>query len=186
MSSQGKKIINDTYELIKQTEEEYGVELSSTQKILTSLGPIGVPLGALYGTLRLFVLKQFVKEANEEEAKLLDVDVGDEIVYREVIVFKSGRPLFYGLSYIPTERCNDEVLKTLLDEEATIDVILSQNNIETIRDVTGLTVIKATPLLQELFNTNEDMLRREYTITQHGTIRLWAKEIYPLSYFRDI
>ncbi|WP_458403390.1 chorismate--pyruvate lyase family protein [Methanobrevibacter sp.] len=186
MKNKGKQIKSETYELIQQLEEEHGIQLSAIQKILSSLGPMGVPLTALYGTLRLFALNQYVKSADEDEAEQLDIAEGSEILYREVIVHKGGHPLFYGLTRIPTERCSDEVLQSLLDMQVTIDAIMSENNIETTREVTELTVEKPTPVLQELFNTREDMLSREYTITQHGKIRLWAKEVYPLSYFRDL
>lgn len=184
MYRKGKKISNTTYELIQQVEDEYNIELSSVQKILSSLGPIGVPLSALYGPLRLFVLKQHIKPADKEEAEKVEINEGEEIVYRESIVFKEGRPLFYGLTLIPTQRVKSEILEQLLNEKITIDGILSTNNIEIIREVIDLSVINATPLLSELFNTNDEMLKREYTITQHGTVRLYAEEIYPLSFFR--
>ena len=35
MDSEGKKIKNDAYELIKQVEKENGIELSPIQKILS-------------------------------------------------------------------------------------------------------------------------------------------------------
>ncbi|MEE1157206.1 MAG: chorismate pyruvate-lyase family protein, partial [Methanobrevibacter sp.] len=84
------------------------------------------------------------------------------------------------------ERCNDKILKLLLDEEITTGLILSENNIETQRIINNISIEKPTPILQELFNTSEDMLTREYSIIQHGTIRLFTKESYPLSYFREI
>ena len=80
MESAGKKIKNETYNLIKQTEKEYGVELSSMQKILCSLGPIGSPLSAIYGPLSLFVLKQEVRNSTDEEKEHLDMDENCEII----------------------------------------------------------------------------------------------------------
>lgn len=183
MYSEGKKIKNDAYELIKQVEEENGIELSPIQKILTSLGPIGEPLSALFGTLQLFVLNQHIKNADENEAELLEIDEGDEIVYREVIVFKKGRPLFYALSYISKSRINDKVLASLMDEKITINNIIAENNIETLRDIKKLSVEDPTPIIRDLFKTDEKMLVRDHTISQHGTIRLWTRESYPLSYF---
>jgi chorismate-pyruvate lyase len=184
MESTGKKIKNDTYDLIKQTEKKYGVELSSIQKILCSLGPIGSPLSAIYGPLNLFVLKQDVRNSTEEETKLLGMDKDCEIIYREVIVFKGGRPLFYALSLIPTGRIKDTIKQALLDEKITIDKIIFDNDIETIRDITNLVVEKPTPILKELFKTSDDMLRREYTISHHEKVMLWSREIFPLIYFK--
>lgn len=184
MESAGKKIKNDTYDLIKQTEKECGVELSSMQKILCSLGPIGLPLSAIYGPLSLFVLKQEVRNSTDEEKEHLDMDENCEIIYREVIVFKGGRPLFYALSLIPTGRIKDTIKQALLDEKITIDKIIFDNAIETIRDINSIVVEKPTPILKELFKTSDDMLRREYTISQHEKVRLWSREIFPLSYFK--
>lgn len=187
MNLEGKKINEPTYDLIKEVEKENNVEISPIQKILLSLGgPITTPLDALYGRLKLFVLKQEIEKADESVADLLDINKGDEVLIREVIVHKNGRPLFYALSYIPTERCNDKILKLLLDEEITTGLILSENNIETQRQINDISIESPTPILQELFNTTEDMLTREYSMSQHGTIRLYTKEAYPLSYFREM
>jgi chorismate-pyruvate lyase len=45
-------------------------------------------------------------------------------------------------------------------------------------------VEKPTPILKELFKTSDDMLKREYTISQHEKVWLWSREIFPLSYFK--
>ena len=187
MNFKGKTINEPTYDMIKVVEKENDVEISPIQKILLSLrGPITTPLDALYGRLKLFVLKQEIEKADEYVADLLDINKGNEVLVREVIVHKNGRPLVYAFSYIPKERCNDKILKLLLDEEITTGLILSENNIETQRIINNISIEKPTPILQELFNTSEDMPTREYSIIQHGTIRLFTKESYPLSYFREI
>ena len=187
MDLKGKNINEPTYEMVKALENEYGIKLSAVQKILLSLnGPMTTPLDALYGRLKLFVLQQQIEKADERAAKLLDINEGDEVLVREVIVHKNGRPLIYAFSYVPTDRCNDKILKLLLDEKITTGLILSENNIETQRCIKNISIEKPTPILEELFNTSEDMLTREYTMSQHGTIRLFTKESYPLSYFKDM
>lgn len=187
MNLEGKKINEPTYDLIKVVEKENNVKISPIQKILLSLrGPITTPLDALYGRLKLFVLKQEIEKADEYVADLLDINESDEVLIREVIVHKNGRPLVYAFSYIPTKRCNDKILKLLLAEEITTGLILSENNIETQRQINSISIETPTPILQELFNTTEDMLTREYSMSQHGTIRLYTKESYPLSYFREM
>ena len=181
------EIDESIYNLIKSVEKENDVELSAIQKILLSLiGPISTPLSALYGKLKLFVLQQQIEKADKYVANLLDINEGDEVLVREVIVHKNGRPLIYAFSYVPTDRCNDKILKLLLDEKITTGLILSENNIETQRCIKNISIEKPTPILEELFNTSEDMLTREYTMSQHGTIRLFTKESYPLSYFKDM
>ena len=73
-----------------------------------------------------------------------------------------------------------------MDEKITINNIIVENNIETIRDIKKLSVEDPTPILKELFKTDEDMLVRDHTISQHGNVRLWSREAYPLSYFKEL
>ena len=70
-----------------------------------------------------------------------------------------------------------------MDEKITINNIIAENNIETLRDIKKLSVEDPTPIIRDLFKTDEKMLVRDHTISQHGTIRLWTREAYPLSYF---
>ena len=187
MDLKGKNINEPTYEMVKTLENEYGVKLSAIQKILLSLnGPMTTPLDALYGRLKLFVLQQQIEKADKRAAKLLDINEGDEVLVREVIVHKNGRPLAYAFSYIPKDRCSDEILNYLFDEKITTGLILSEFNIETQRHIKKISIEKPTPILEELFNTSEDMITREFTMSQHGTIRLFTKELFPLSYFREM
>ncbi len=187
MDFKGKNINEPTYEMLKNVENEFGVELSAIQKILLSLrGPMTTPLDALYGRLKLFVLQQKIEKADERAAKLLDMNEGDEVLVREVIVHKKGRPLVYAFSYIPKDRCSDEILELLFDEKITTGSILSEFNIETQRHINKISIEKPTPILEELFHISEDMITREYTMSQHGTKRLFTKELFPLSYFREM
>lgn len=111
MYSEGTIIKNQIRSKIKELEEEYDIELSTTQKILLSInGPITTILDVLYGEVKLFMLGQHVEEANEDIAKLLNIDEGEEVDYREVIVHKCNPPWFM---HCPMCQYQD-VLKKLL------------------------------------------------------------------------
>lgn len=171
---------------IAELEKEHNIKLSTTQKILLSIeGQIVSILDVLYGNVKLFILEQHIKKADKELAEILNLNEGDEVDYREVILHKHGRPLVYAESYIPKERCSEEVFENLLDEIKTTGKILADRNIETIRKIQDISIEKTTPILSDLFKTQEDMLTRDYVLIHKKNIVIWTKEAYPLSYFKE-
>lgn len=179
-------IKNEIREVITELEQKYDVKITTTQKILlTTRGPITTVLDVLYGEVRLFMLDQHIENADKDAAELLGIKEGDEIIFRNAIVFKNRRPLVYVLSYIPTARCNDDILEDLLNGSVTTGRIIDEHNIETMRKINRIDIEKATPILTEVFKTNEDMLTREYTMAHKKKIVIWTKELYPISYFRE-
>lgn len=186
MSSKCTAIKNELREMIFQLEQEHNIKLSTTQKILLSInGPVTPILDVLYGEVRLFMLDQHFENADKDIADLLGIDEGDEILYRNSIVFKHSKPLIYVLSYIPKSRCSDRVINKLLEGKTTTGRIMNESGHETIRIISGISLMKATPILTELFKTTDDMLTREYSIIHKGKIVIWTKEAYPLSYFKE-
>lgn len=186
MIYEGNQLKNETREKIAELEQRHNVKLSTTQKILLSLkGPVTPILDVLYGAVNLFVLDQHLTEADETIAELLDIEIGDEIDSREVIVHKNGRPLIYARSYIPTARCSDAVLEDLAKKKLTTGIIMAKNNIETMRKINEISIEKPTPILQELFHTSEDMITRKYIMVHRKRPVIWTEEKYPISYFRD-
>lgn len=186
MIRDGTIIKNEIREMINEVETEYNIEISTTQKILLCIrGPITNILDVLYGEVSLFMLDQHFEKATKEISELLGISEGDEIDYREAIVHKRSKPLIYTLSYIPTSRCNEEILKDLKDEVLTTGKIIDKTEHETIRIIKNITIEKPTPTLKELFKTEEYMLSREYVMIHDRKIIIWTKESYPLSYFRE-
>ena len=186
MSSKCTAIKNELREMIFQLEQEHNIKLSTTQKILLSInGPVTPILDVLYGEVRLFMLDQHFENADKDIADLLGIDEGDEILYRNSIVFKHSKPLIYILSYIPKSRCSDRVINKLLEGKTTTGRIINESGHETIRIINDISLMKATPILTELFKTTDDMLTREYSMIHKGEIVILTKDIYPLSYFKE-
>lgn len=186
MSSKCTAIKNELREMIARLEQEHNIKLSTTQKILLSInGPVTPILDVLYGEVHLFMLDQHFENADKDIADLLGIDEGDEILYRNSIVFKHSKPLIYVLSYIPKSRCSDRVINKLLEGKTTTGRIMNESGHETIRIINDISLMKATPILTELFKTTDDMLTREYSIIHKGKIVIWTKEVYPLSYFKE-
>ena len=117
---------------------------------------------------------------------MVNVDEGEEINYREVIMHREGKPLIYAISHIPLSRCSREVCADLIRADIPIGRILKNYNIESRREVNNIFIEKPNDTLKELFETDEDMLARDYVIISNGEILMWIKEVYPVSYFTEI
>lgn len=179
-------IKNEIREVITELEQEHDVKISTTQKILlTTRGPITTVLDVLYGEVRLFMLDQHIENADKDVADLLGIEVGDETIFRNSIVFKNRRPLVYVMSHIPKARCSKEIVEDLLSGKITTGRIIDKHDVETMRKISKVDIEKATPILTEVFKTSEDMLTREYTMSHKKEIVIWTKELYPISYFNE-
>ena len=123
-------------EKINKVEENYTKNFSNTQKILlTTDGSITAILDVLYGKITLSTLEQHFDNADGEISKLIHVDEGAQINYREVIMHKDDENLIYALSYIPLERLTDEICCDLVRADIPIGRILKNYQIESRREV---------------------------------------------------
>ncbi|AMK14614.1 chorismate--pyruvate lyase family protein [Methanobrevibacter olleyae] len=174
-------------EKINEVEKKYNKKFSNTQKILlTTDGSITAILDVLHGKIDLKTLKQHFEEATEKSASLVNVDLGDEVNYREIIMHKDEQPLIYAVSYIPLKRLTKEIKEDLVRADIPIGRILKKYNIESRREINLIQIEKASIKLKELYNTEEDFLTRDYTIIKDGEILMWIKEFFPINYFTEI
>jgi len=187
MKEKGTILQNELRERIRNMEAGEGVTLSKLQKILLSIqGPVTTILDVLYCNVNMFIIDQHVENAEKSVAELLDIEIDDEIFYREVILHKNGRPLCYSQSYIPLSRCSDEVTEDLLNKKLTTGNIMDYRHIETVREISNIDIEKITPLLQDLFKTDADLIVREYNMKHKKKIVVHAKEAFPISYFTEM
>ena len=174
-------------EKIEDLENDYGQTFSNTQKILlTTDGSITAILDVLYGKISLFTLDQHFGIAEERHAKLVNVNAGDEINFREVLMHKGAQPLIYAISHVPLGRCSEEICSDLLRADIPIGRILKNYKIESRREVNNIFIEKPDDKLKELFKTDEDFLARDYVIIHDDEILMWIKEMFPVSYFTEI
>lgn len=172
---------------IADVEEDYGKTFSNTQKILlTTDGSITAILDVLYGKITLKTIDQHFEEADASHAKLVNVDLGEKINFREVIMHKDGKPLIYAISHIPLSRCSDNICADLIRADIPIGRILKNYDIESRREINNIYIEKPNEKLQEIFGTDEDMLARDYVIINNDDILMWIKEIFPISHFTEI
>ena len=174
-------------EKMEDLEKDYGQKFSNTQKILlTTDGSITAILDVLYGKISLFTIDQHFGIADESHAKLVNVNAGDEINFREVLMHKDSKPLIYAISHVPLGRCSEDICSDLLRADIPIGRILKNYKIESRREVKNIFIEKSNAKLEELFKTDEDFLARDYVIIHDDEILMWIKEMFPVSYFTEI
>ena len=172
---------------INDLEQEYGRTFSNTQKILlTTDGSITAILDVLYGKITLTTLDQHFENADADHAKLVNVEDGTEINFREVIMHRDEKPLIYAISHIPLARCSKEVCADLIRADIPIGRILKNYHIESRREIRNIFIEKPNDTLKDLFKTDEDMLARDYVIINNDEVLMWIKEVFPVSYFTEI
>lgn len=172
---------------INEVEQENNKTFSNTQKILlTTDGSITAILDVLYGKITLTTIDQHFENADAEHAKLVNVPIGEQINFREVIMHKDDQPLIYAISHIPLSRCNDDICSDLIRADIPIGRILKNYDIESRREIRNIYVEKPNEKLKEIFKTDEDMLARDYVIINSDEILMWIKEAFPISHFTEI
>jgi chorismate-pyruvate lyase len=169
---------------IKKIENEVG-RLSNAQKILlTTDGSVTTILDVIKGHVRIETLEQKFVEADEEMAQLLDIDVGDEVNYR-VVVIQTNEPLIYALSLIPIKRLEKDFKDDLIQADIPIGRILRKHNIESRREIKSVYFEKQNSQLRNIFEVDSVMLARTYNIIHKDEILIWLMETFPYTNFND-
>lgn len=169
---------------IEGIESEVG-ELSNAQKILlTTDGSITAILDVIKGHAKIETLEQKFIKADEKIAKLLDIEVGDEVNYR-VVVIETNEPLIYAVSLIPINRLEKDFKEDIIRADIPIGRILRKHKIESRREIKSVYSEKPSPEIGEIFNTDSVMLARTYNIIHHDEILIWLMETFPYSNFRN-
>ena len=178
------KMDQKIFEGIQDIEKELG-NLSSAQKILLATdGSVTTILDVLKGHVNIRTLVQEFRHADEKTAALLDIEVGDTINYR-VVVIEGDEPLIYAISMIPVERLNNDFKEDLIRADIPIGRILRKHNIESRREIKSVSVEESTPEMRGIFKNNTPMLTRTYNIIHKEKVLIWLMETFPYSMFRD-
>lgn len=184
MTCEGNNINQRLIEKIYTVEKNYGKTFSNTQKILlTTDGSITAILDVLNGKIDLKTLEQHFEKSTPQIAELIDINSGEEINYREVLMHKNNKPLIYAISYIPLKRLHKNFKSDLIRADIPIGRILRKYNMESRREIKTIQVEKSNEKLEEIYNTDDDFLTRTYTIIHDEEILIWIKEFFPITYF---
>lgn len=170
---------------IKNIEKKVG-KLSSAQKILlTTDGSVTAILDVLKGHVDINTIKQEFIPADYEIAQYLNIDKGDTVNYRVVIIKTPQEPLIYAVSLVPIKRLNKEIKEDLIRADIPIGRILKNHNIESRREIKSIFVEEADAELRDIFKTDSPLLSRTYNIIHHDEILIYLKEMFPCSLFKE-
>jgi chorismate-pyruvate lyase len=164
--------------------ENKGHELSNTQKILlTTDGSVTTILDVLNGKIAIKTIIQRFEKANSKIAEILGLEENEEVNYRVALMHKDNKPLIHAISYTPLKRLEKEIKEDLIKADIPIGRILRKYNIESRREIENIGVEPKNQELSELFNSDVDLLTREYVIIRDNEKLIWIKETFPLDYF---
>jgi len=169
---------------IKKVEGDLG-SLSSAQKILLATdGSVTTILDVLKGHVKIRTLIQEFRKADEEVARLLQIEKGDPVNYR-VVVIERDEPLIHAVSLIPVDRLNNDFKEDLIRADIPIGRILKKHQVESRREIKSVAVEKSTPEMVEIFHDQSMVLSRTYNIIHQDQVLVWIKETFPSSLFRE-
>jgi len=169
---------------IHKIESEVG-DLSNEQKILLSTdGSVTTILDVIQGHVKIETLEQKFIDADAEIAELLDIEIGDLVNYR-VVVIETDQPLIYAVSLIPIKRLENEFKEDIIRADIPIGRILRKHNIESRREIKSVYSEEPSPEIKEIFKTDSLMLARIYNIIHHDEILIWLMETFPYTNFRN-
>jgi beta-ribofuranosylaminobenzene 5'-phosphate synthase len=165
--------------------------LSPVQKML--LGTDGSVTSLLEvitgGPVEIETLMQKVVPADEAVAKELQVNPGEEVNFRVVLLktANSHEALVYAVSHTPLKRLDASFRDDLTKADIPIGVILKKHRIESRRDITSTAFLPAGQEHCRAFGVfaREIMLTRSYQIIRHGQPLIAIKETFPYNSFRD-
>ncbi|HYC19022.1 MAG TPA: chorismate lyase [Candidatus Bathyarchaeia archaeon] len=167
--------------------KDLNVPLSKAQRLLLMTdGSVTTLLEVLTGKpVVVKTLLQQVVRADTERAAALDVEEGDNINYR-VVVLKNDddRPLIYAESYTPIARAQKEFRHDLMKADIPIGRILTQRRIESRREIRRVDTT-SNDELSDLFGVphNVLLLSRTYDIISHGMVLMRITETFPSTSF---
>jgi chorismate-pyruvate lyase len=169
---------------IKKIEKEVG-KLSNAQKILlTTDGSVTTILDVIRGHVKIETLEQKFVDADLEMAQLLNIEVGDTVNYR-IVVIETEEPLIYAISLIAVKRLENDFKEDLIRADIPIGRILRKHNIESRREIKSVYYEDQSPEITEIFETHSPMLTRTYNIIHNDEILIWLKETFPYTHFRE-
>jgi len=177
--------IIDKIENLEKKSAEKDFKLSNIQKILLATdGSVTTILDVLVGEIKIKTLKQEFQKADINVAKILNINEGEIVNYRVVVMFNEDSSLIYATSYIPIKRLTSEFKKDLISADIPIGRILKKYNIESRREIQTVKIEdNPNDELKNIFKTNANFLSRNYHIIHNNEILIWIEEKFPINSF---
>ncbi len=162
--------------------EETGVHPSEEERLLLGTdGSVTFLLEVLTGEpVAVETLEQRVVRADLQQAALLDVNEGDEVNLRRVLLV-GDRPLVYAESLTPLSRLEPSFHDELMRQDKPIGRIMAEQEIEARRDLQELGVARDGRGCEAL--DREELFFREYDVIRNGEVLMHIREEFPSGLF---
>jgi chorismate-pyruvate lyase len=125
-------------------------------------------------TVEVKTLGQGIIKATPDIAKLLDIEVGDEVNSRLVTLDAGGTIYVLAKSLAPIERMPQAVRDDLMRANIPIGRILREHKLETRRDILKMEIVR-----QDFFG-DVPVLSRDYRIIYENKVLIWIRECFPV------
>lgn len=125
-------------------------------------------------TVEVKTLEQSVIKATPDIAKLLDIEVGDEVNNRLVTLNAGDTVYVLAKSLAPLKRMPQPVRDDLMRADIPIGRILREHKLETRRDILDMKIV------QRDFFGDVPVLSREYRIIYENKVLMWINECFPV------
>jgi beta-ribofuranosylaminobenzene 5'-phosphate synthase len=176
---------------VEQMFSNLQYKLSKLQKlILLTDGSITTLLEIITGKpVTVRTLTQGITKADCEISELLEIEEGDNINYRVVIVknVESEEPLIYAESYTPISRLQRQFKHDLMKADIPIGRIMRERKIESRREIEKIEMV-FNDEISEIFEVpyHVPMLSRTYNIINNGMVLIRITETFPLTSFLEL
>jgi beta-ribofuranosylaminobenzene 5'-phosphate synthase len=173
---------------VEQMFSNLQYKLSKLQKlILLTDGSITTLLEIITGEpVTVRTLTQGITKADYEISELLEIEEGDNINYRVVILknVESEKPLIYAESYTPISRLQRQFKHDLMKADMPIGRIMRERKIESRREIEKIETV-FNDELSEIFDVpyHVPMLSRTYNIINNDMVLIRITETFPLTSF---
>ncbi|VVB94085.1 Chorismate pyruvate-lyase [uncultured archaeon] len=125
-------------------------------------------------TIEVKTLEQTIIKATPDIAKLLDIEVGDEVNSRLVTLDAGGTIYVLAKSLAPIKRMPKAMSDDLMKADIPIGRILREHKLETRRDILNMKIVR-----QDFFG-DVPVLSREYRIIYENKVLMWINECFPV------
>lgn len=173
---------------VEQMFSSLHCKLSKLQKlILLTDGSITTLLEIITGKpVTVKTLIQEITKADYEFSELLEIEEGDNINYRVVILKNVGSetPLIYAESYTPISRLQKQFKRDLMKADVPIGKIMRERKIESRREIEKIESL-FNDELSEIFDVSHHvpMLSRTYNIINNNMVLIRITETFPSTSF---
>jgi chorismate-pyruvate lyase len=138
-------------------------------------GSVTLLLELLTGkTVNVETKEQKAVKATPEVARLLDIEAGDEVNERLVVLTAGDTVYVLAKSLAPVKRMPPDVRKDMIQADIPIGRILRDHKLETRRDIIDMKITANT------FFGGLPVLSREYCIIHNNSILMWINEFFPV------